>query len=95
MKKHRHFDKDHLYDCPMCLDQSLYVHDHKHAECTNCDFRGVIKKHKTDHGKEKELHITIDGIMYVVEPEKPVEEEKICLVENNELICVNKHSMEE
>lgn len=114
MKKHKHYDKDHLYDCPMCSDHALYVHnhktverkgcnlrgnsmslddalyvdDHKSVECKNCNFRGTIKK---SHDK-KELHVTINGVMYSVEPEEPEEDEQICIVVNNELVCVDKHS---
>lgn len=89
--KMRKYDKDHLYDCPMCMDQALYVHEHKQAECKNCNFRGVVKKGK---GKNKELHITIDGVMYKVEPEKQVKEEddQVCVVVANELVCVDKKS---
>ncbi len=114
MKKHKHYDKDHLYDCPMCSDHALYVHDHKTVErkgcnlrgnsmslddalyvddhktveCKKCNFRGTIKK---SHDK-KELHVTINGVMYSVEPEEPEEDEQICIVVNNELVCVDKHS---
>jgi len=117
MKKHKHYDKDHLYDCPMCSDHALYVHDHKtvdhkdcslrgnamslddalyvhdnkSVECKGCNLRGNLKK---SHDK-KELHVTIDGVMYSVEPEeqeKPEKEEQVCIVVNNELVCVDKHS---
>lgn len=91
MKK-RHYDKDHLYDCPVCTDQALYVHEHKTVSCKNCEFRGVIKKNRKTH--KKELHLTIDGVHYSVEPEEKEEDEKICVVVNNELVCVDKHSVD-
>ncbi|MBI9015256.1 MAG: hypothetical protein JEZ08_23685 [Clostridiales bacterium] len=121
MKKHKKYDKDHLYDCPMCsdhalyvhdhktveskgcslsgnsmsLDQALYVDDHKTVECKNCNLKGSLRGNiKKSHDK-KELHVTINGVMYSVEPEKQEkseEEEQVCVVVNNELVCVDKHS---
>ena len=99
--KLRHVDEDRLFGCPMCSDQSLYIHDHHIVRCKGCNFRGIIKKHKGKDSNEKELHITIDGVMYVVEPEDDKEvrmkdlldDEKICVVENNELICVPKKAI--
>lgn len=98
MKRMKHFDKDRLYECPMCNDRSLYIHEHRVAKCNKCNFTGTIKKHKSKDQNTKELHVDIDGVVYTFEPDKDkepimkdlVNDDEICLVENNELICVPK-----
>jgi DNA-directed RNA polymerase subunit RPC12/RpoP len=82
--KIKHFDKEKLIDCPICSEHTLHELDKKTVECNSCNFRGTIKRsHKSD---KDELHITIDGDVYRVEPV----EEKVCVVVNNELVCVTK-----
>ncbi len=103
MKKYKKYDKDNLYVCPMCSDQALYVHNHTEATCTTCDVRGSVVKEKVGDHKEKRLHVTINGVRHSIEPEEKEKElhmndltddEKICVVENNELICVAKKHIE-
>ncbi len=86
--KIKHLNKDELFDCPVCSEHLLHELDKKHVECSSCNFRAVVKRsHKND---EEELNVTIEGITYRLE----VEDEKICVVVNNELVCVTKEGHE-
>ena len=84
------YDKEHLYECPVCEEEALYIHDHNIAECKSCNFKGKVKKDKRGH--EDEPHVDIEGVVYRVKQKREDDDEKICIVVNNEYICVDKHS---
>jgi len=93
MKFRKHFDESNLYECPMCKNETLTIHDHGEAECSSCDFKRTVKTHKCKDLNTTELHIEVDGDIYKFKPRHMkdlTDDEKICVVENNELICVAK-----
>jgi len=84
----RHYEKNHAYNCPKCGEHTLYIHDHKVAECTSCKFTGVLKRNVMKHSDE--LKMRIDGISYRIEA--ITDDGKLCVVVNNEVVCIDKQS---
>ena len=93
MRHKKHFDETHLYECPMCKEETLTIHDHGEAECSSCDFKRQVKRYKSKDQDTEELHVEVDGEIFTFKHRHMkdlVDDEKICIVENNELICVAK-----
>ncbi len=94
-------DKDYLYSCPLCTNGTLHVHKKNSVlKCDNCSITGRVIDDELSSHKWKKLNVLIDGEKYLIEPKKKAsmkdltDDGQICIIDNNEIICVSKEEIE-
>lgn len=82
-----------LYKCPECGEETFTFYNHNHMVCETCKFKAVVKKPK-DKLAENETELVIGEVSYRIKPLKEKDHDLVCVVENNEFICVHKHAID-